>query len=389
MFGADGVALTFDRCAIVRNGTSEGGFGGGIQLDSGSLTVLRSTIAYNGIGGHSLSYGGGIAAGHNPYEGFSGADANVKIVGSTITANRVWGFSGDGGGGLYLGGSHSTLTLKSSIVTGNSSMDTNRTDFKFVPDDVMGRITASDGRNIFQVIDHGSPAADLTGIDPSLVFASPGGSRLVLENATWVAPLRDASDDPALAGADPAAAGSMDQRGAVRPAPGGTAPDVGAYELAQHTPISRVPSPGDDLLRGTAGDDRIDALAGNDTVWGLGGADIVFGRSGNDKLFGGAGNDRLDGGSGADLLHGGLGNDTLVGGANPTGSGDTASYDDAYGAVHVALDAGHASGALGNDTLVGIENLVGGRDDDYLRGDGAANGLVGGSGDDTLDGGAR
>jgi hypothetical protein len=44
--------------------------------------------------------------------------------------------------------------------------------------------------------------------------------------------LRRSADNPALAGADPADFPAVDQRGDVRPAPAGSAPDVGAFESA-------------------------------------------------------------------------------------------------------------------------------------------------------------
>ena len=45
--------------------------------------------------------------------------------------------------------------------------------------------------------------------------------------------LRDAADNPALGGADPADAPATDQRGVARPQPAGTNPDIGAFELNQ------------------------------------------------------------------------------------------------------------------------------------------------------------
>ena len=45
--------------------------------------------------------------------------------------------------------------------------------------------------------------------------------------------LRDAVDNPALGGADPATAPATDQRGVARPQPAGTNPDIGAFELGQ------------------------------------------------------------------------------------------------------------------------------------------------------------
>jgi Ca2+-binding RTX toxin-like protein len=255
--------------------------------------------------------------------------------------------------------------LRNSIVAGNSGYDY----WSVYADDIHGSVAVSNGRNIIGTIDGVDPFGDLTNVDPAKVFASVhdfgGGGDLVLVNGTCVAPLRDAVDNPALAGADPATAGATDQRGAVRPAPDGTAPDVGAYELTQKAHISNTPTAGDDHLLGTTGNDVIDALAGNDHIRGIAGNDVLSGNTGNDVVLGGAGNDRLDGGVDA----------------------DTASYATVAAAVTVNLAAGTATGE-GSDTLVSVENATGGTGADTLTGDGGANLLAGGGGADSLVGAA-
>ena len=67
----------------------------------------------------------------------------------------------------------------------------------------------------------------------SLLFAvvdpTTGGGLLAKNGGlTQTIALRDASDNPALAGADPADAPASDQRGELRPQPEGTDPDIGA-----------------------------------------------------------------------------------------------------------------------------------------------------------------
>ena len=66
---------------------------------------------------------------------------------------------------------------------------------------------------------------------------------------------------------------------------------------------------------------------------------------------------------------------------------DTVEYDDAAGAVTVNLATGLASGADGTDTLATFENLLGSAFPDDLTGDGLANVITGGDGDDVIDGG--
>jgi Ca2+-binding RTX toxin-like protein len=91
----------------------------------------------------------------------------------------------------------------------------------------------------------------------------------------------------------------------------------------------------------------------------------LTGTEGNDVLQGGAGNDTINGGNGFDI-------------ADFTGiSGDIVAD---LGGV-VTIDAVNA------DTLTGIEGLVGGSGDDTLIGNGIANYLDGGAGENTLTGG--
>ena len=99
----------------------------------------------------------------------------------------------------------------------------------------------------------------------------------------------------------------------------------------------------------------------------------------------------LDGGEGNDFLQGTYGNDVLTGGAG----NDTASFVTAYSttATGVTVDlnqqgAAQNTGAAGSDTLTGIENLIGSQYDDTLTGDGDANVLEGGLGNDMLVAGA-
>jgi len=113
----------------------------------------------------------------------------------------------------------------------------------------------------------------------------------------------------------------------------------------------------------------------DEIIYGEGGDDRVSGNGGNDRLYGGDDNDVLIGGEGDDLLHGGDGT-------------DTASYFDAGGAVTVNLTSGPQDTiGAGRDRLVSIENLEGSEFNDALTGNGQANRLIGGAGDDVLKGG--
>lgn len=130
-------------------------------------------------------------------------------------------------------------------------------------------------------------------------------------------------------------------------------------------------------------------------VTGLEGNDRVTNNSAcNAGIDGGAGNDSLSAGNGIDRLTGGLGDDVLTGGAN----GYTTLVE--VGDVDFTLTDTTLTG-LGNDTLSAIDeaHLTGGAGHNtidcrtfsnrvVLRGLGGDDALIGGWGNDELDGGA-
>lgn len=118
-------------------------------------------------------------------------------------------------------------------------------------------------------------------------------------------------------------------------------------------------------LMGTSNGETISGLGGNDTLGGASGNDTLMGGDGNDLLTGGAGNDRLDGGAG----------------------NDTASYTGTTAALVNLAVAGAQNTGFGTDTLARIENITSGSGNDKLAGDGLANRLSAGSGNDALTGG--
>ncbi len=171
---------------------------------------------------------------------------------------------------------------------------------------------------------------------------------------------------------------------------------------------------GNDLLNGGDGNDSLDGGDGTDTAsyadagsgvtvslaqqgsaqdTGGAGSDTLAnienltGSNFNDTLTGDGNNNTLSGLAGDDTLNGGAGDDTLDGGV---GGSDTASYAGAASAVTVSLaDQGGAqdTGGAGSDTLTNFENLTGSAFNDTLTGDGNANILSGGAGNDKIDGG--
>ena len=193
-----------------------------------------------------------------------------------------------------------------------------------------------------------------------------------------------------------------------------------------------------DNLQGTIVNDVIRGLAGGDAIFGFAGDDQLFGDDDPDGLDGGAGNDLLDGGAGLDAVNyaqspagvvvnlaagtaqDGLGgtdtlvsieqitgsdfDDTLIGndGDNTfrpgdgndliSGAGGTDTLDYFFNfapaGIVVNLATGSAQDGHGTtDTIIGIENVVGSELNDRLVGDGRANTLDGGAGNDRLVGG--
>ena len=192
----------------------------------------------------------------------------------------------------------------------------------------------------------------------------------------------------------------------------------------------------DDAINAGNGDDTVRGLVGNDTLFGGRGSDTMIGGAGADTLDGGTGNDtasyagstsgvtvylasgqqafntggdaqgdrlsnienllgsdhndtlvgdsgvnNLRGGNGDDVLEGGAGADTLDGGSGT----DFASYASEADAVTASLlTAGSNTGAAEGDKYAFIEGLRGGRGNDRLTGDNAANSLEGGDGNDLL-----
>ena len=120
------------------------------------------------------------------------------------------------------------------------------------------------------------------------------------------------------------------------------------------------------------------------TVKGLvltGGAgnDVLTGGRGNDTLSGLAGNDSLDGGTGADSMTGGAGNDTFV--VDNVGDQVIEAAGGGTDLVRTTLAAYTLPANVENLVSMGTGSFSG-------TGNGLANAITGGAGNDTLDGGA-
>ena len=127
----------------------------------------------------------------------------------------------------------------------------------------------------------------------------------------------------------------------------------------------------------TVGGVAEDTITGIENVYSGSGADTLSGDGFTDALYGGDGDDLLKGGNGADFLSG-------------QGGVDTADYRDKSAAVVVTPPRQQCHGEVGGvaeDTITKIENVYSGSGADTLSGDGFANALYGGDGDDLFKGG--
>ena len=127
-----------------------------------------------------------------------------------------------------------------------------------------------------------------------------------------------------------------------------------------------------DTLTASSTGTSISAGDGNDTINGGAGDDTLNGEGGNDVIYGGAGFNTMDGGAGNDIFHGESGT-------------DTATYANSTSGVSVNITTGTTSDGLGGtDTLINIERFTGSSHDDMFIGDGNANRIDAGAGNDTI-----
>ncbi len=190
---------------------------------------------------------------------------------------------------------------------------------------------------------------------------------------------------------------------------GGAGDDVlsvagGAGTGAQRAATVHGDADGDQLFGGLGGStfdggdgsDTLDYSASNAIVADLGGSVVnhagalldqvnavenLTGSPEADQITGDDGPNVLRGGDGADVLAGEGGDDDLDGQAGA----DTADYGGSPGSVVVVLNT--SARGDGTDLLSGLENALGSPANDVLIGDGQANDLAGGAGDDRISGG--
>ena len=324
-------------------------FGGGVSSFDGLLTIVDSTIVANfASGGDSIAEGGGILT------------DSLVLRNSTITGNIAGQYESYGGGGIFVRGS---LDVANSIVSGNRAPPLHGS--TTTTPDIYGTISISNGHNIFGSDVLGNNPADREKIAASAIFANidpeTGGGQL---NAVGIVPLLNNTNNPALSGADPLAAGATGQTGDnSRPLPVGSLPDIGSIEITHA--LSTTTSARNDVITGNSAANTLNGDLGNDYLKGLGGKDTLNGGDGSDLLDGGTANDKLNGGGGIDLA-------TFA------------------GSTKVTFDLGTSTAKRGSetDTLTGLEGAIGSTAGDVFKGNGFNNYFQGGLGKDTFTGGS-
>ena len=309
--GPGGSASLFLQRSTVSHNISPS-LGGGVDV-SGSATITDSTLSANETGGD----GGGVRVGQDAF-----ADIQRTTIANNV-ANRDADATGDGGG-FSIASVLGSLSLATSIVSGNQDLGTGTIHENCSN---IGTLTTNGTNVVPNKDDCGTALAADDDADPLLGPLDFNGG----PTATHAIPANSPAAD-VLAGDAPGCQATTDQRGVPRPVGAGC--DAGAYEYAEclDTVVNVVGTANADTLEGTngndgvlafegddvistlEGDDRVCAGAGKDTVNGGDGADQIAGEDDNDKLFGDAGIDHLDGGAGRrDRCTGGTEKDTFAG----------------------------------------------------------------------------
>ena len=330
--------------ALMEGQTATDGFTYTITDSEGVSLTTTLTITINGVGGTVLSGSGvligtalgDVITGGSGYDVLIGLDGNDRLIGGRGLSDELYGGLGDD--------TYVVETIGDSIVElageGFDTVETTANAY-VLPANVEALIFTGvgafqgTGNALGNVITGGSGADVLTGLDGDDILRGGAGAPNVLEGGrgddTYVVEVAgDVIVELAGEGIDTVQTG------------------LSAYDLSPAAHVENLTYVGAGAFTGT----------GN-------GLDNV-----------------ITGGAGDDVLAGRGGIDTLIGGAGV----DTASYADAAGAVDVRLNTGTArnDGDGATDRLIGIENLTGSGFDDLLVGDAGANRLRGGLGRDTL-----
>ncbi len=248
------------------------------------------------------------------------ADAGTNLKGvlfsvDPITGNRtvISDFADSAKGPLGIVESGVTLGTSGNILVIDQDAGTDSMGLLFNVDPTNGNRTT--------ISDFGDPAQGQLGLDPNGVALGPSGDILVIDHGAGT------NFQGALFDVNPANGNRVVISDFGDSSKGPLGIDLHGVALVISCGgklATRVGTPGNDNITGTAGPDVMNLQGGSDTANGGDGNDLICGGAGNDTLNGGnrrdrllgqGGNDKLNGDAGKDRLNGGEGNDTMNGGA--------------------------------------------------------------------------
>jgi hypothetical protein len=360
--------------------------GGGLDLGTGTFTILNSTISGNvsltdegaGIANSgdltivNSTISGNVAVEEEGGGIFNSGSANLTIRNSTITANSAVGMLGDGGG--IASSTYATVVLESTIVAGNIATADNDLDGVF-------------NTSLSLIGDPGTATINdlggtLVGVNPLLgPLANNGGPTLTHALLPGSPAIDSGSNSQGL---------SFDQRGFGFARVIGAAADIGAYELdcsatlvngnlfvacasdVDHvitlTSVSgavNVRIDGADFGNfAVTGQIFVNTAGGDDSIEVDGGIAVpatIESGDGNDTLLGGSGGDTLVGGPGNDVyrFRDNWGADRIVEEPSP-GPTDVRRFDGTYVGSYsgVEVDNGNPSPVSGNILASVVNGMI-------------------------------
>ena len=251
-YGGDGGFGGGDGCLSTGSpgrGGGGGGLGGAIFSDGGSVNLVNSTLI-----GNSAMGGAGCVVGAGLGGGLFSRNGSLTVQYSTLSGNITNAFGAayhssdplpinfglDSGGGIFVvgDGATATVSLNNSIIA-NSTMGPNQVyDYTTVTLSALGSGLNQGGSNNLIELSHGFGGPPVFNPDPQLGPLQDNGG------PTWTmapAPGSPAIDAIAIDGNFCNPPTSTDQRGAVRANGvnrGGSACDIGAYEISAETPTA-------------------------------------------------------------------------------------------------------------------------------------------------------
>ena len=370
--GAGGDVASYSGSAAGITVSLGAGTGTGGDAQGDSLTNIESIRAAEhndvlagssvrnwlfGDGGNDLLNGG---AGDDVLDGGTGNDSvscSGSTAGVTVDLAAGTGLGGDAEGDTLTGLENVIGSSHDDTISGDGSVNVLRGQDG---DDVLTGGAGGDTLGGGTGSDTVSYAASAAGVTVDLGQGSASGGDAEGDSFLDVENLTGSAQADTLTGDGGANTLQVGAGGDVLTGGGGT--DTASYAgSAAGVTVSLAAG------TGTGGDAEGDTLSGIENLTGSASAD---------SLTGDTGDNLLDGGAGADTLAGGDGTDTVT-------------YAGSSAGVGVDLGAGTGTGGdAAGDSLSGIENVTGSAYDDALAGDGTANQLDGGDGDDTLTGGA-